>query len=352
MATEPTIPHSRLSRRAPLISVVMPVYNAGDYLVDALASIVEQSHRDWEMICVDDGSSDRSGAILDWFAQQDERIQVVHQANAGIVAALSLGCGLAKAPLICRMDSDDIALPERLNLQAEYLRLHPTCAVVGGAILEMDQEGDPLVTSRLPGRHEEIVDGLLQRRTGHFHPTTMFRAEAFEAVGGYRKQYEWVEDHDLWLRMAHRGRLANLRDIVLCYRQHASSICWRHCSKQRELMNELLREAYRVRGRDVPEQVLAGPSPPRSSAGPGKWARAAAKGGYPITAIKHLRRLLHTQAPTSYKARMIVEASLRLIGGTARRVSSSKSARVPQFAAWQARVDQALDSAASHRRAA
>lgn len=332
----------------PLISVVMPVYNARTYLVSAMASIIEQTHRDWEMICVNDGSTDASSDLLEWFARQDSRIRVVHQANTGIVGALNAGCSLAKAPLICRMDQDDVALPNRLQLQLDHLRRNPNCTVVGGAILEMDSEGDPLAISHLPLEHEQIVEHLLTRRTGHFHPTTMFRAEAFEAVGGYRGQYEWVEDHDLWLRLAQRGQLANLREVVLCYRQHAQSICWQRSAQQRGLMNELLREAYRVRGGEPPEHLLAEGSQVRAPAGPGKWARAAAKGGFPLSTLKHLRSLLQTDAKTGYKARMAVEASLRLLGGVARRMwSGGRSMRVPHFPEWEQRWSRELATGGS-----
>jgi glycosyltransferase involved in cell wall biosynthesis len=160
----------------PLISVVMPVYDAGEYLVDAVASIVEQTLDDWELIAVDDGSQDGSGEILEWFALQDARIRVIGQANAGIVAALNRGCAAARGPLIARMDADDVAFPQRLARQAEFMRRHPECVVVGSSILEMDAESDPLGRSWLPTEHAEILDNLLNRRTGHFHPTTMYRA--------------------------------------------------------------------------------------------------------------------------------------------------------------------------------
>lgn len=350
-ATNSTKPNSikpSSSKREPLISVVMPVYNARTYLVHAMASIIEQTHRDWELICVNDGSTDASGDMLEWFAQQDTRIRVVHQANTGIVGALNAGCSLAKAPLICRMDQDDVALPNRLQMQLDHLRRNPACTVVGGAILEMDSDGDPLAISRLAVEHEQIVEQLLTRRTGHFHPTTMFRAEAFEAVGGYRGQYEWVEDHDLWLRLAQRGQLANLRDVVLCYRQHAQSICWQRSAQQRSLMNELLREAYRVRGEELPQHLIAEGSQVRAAAGPGKWARAAAKGGFLLSTLKHLRSLLQTDAKTSYKARMAVEASLRLLGGVARRMwSGERSMRVPQFPEWEQRWSRELTTGGS-----
>ena len=316
----------------PLVSVVMPVYNAGRFLSGAVNSIREQSFRDWEMICVDDGSTDGSGERLDEFAAQDARIRVIHQTNTGIVGALNRGCEAARGPLICRMDSDDIALPNRMQQQIAFLRSSPGCVAVGGAILEIDVDGDPLCCSRLATSHTEIENNLLHRRTGLFHPTTMIRAEALRAVGGYRAEYQWVEDHDLWLRLARRGQLANLDDVMLCYRQHSSSVCWQRSAQQRELMNRLLAEAYANRNLEMPQELQLTSGANRSAAGPGKWARAAAKGGFPLSVAKHLKQLAKDQdTPRGYLVRMALESSLRLCAGFPRRVLSEKPIRVPQF---------------------
>ena len=330
--------------RQPLVSVVMPVYNAQRYVGEAVASIIQQTLPDWELICIDDGSSDGSQQLLQWLAAQDVRIRVVRQVNAGFVAALNHGCSLARGPLICRMDADDIALPDRLQRQVEHMRRHPECTVVGGAILEIDAQGTPLGVQRLAAEHADIVHDLLHRRTGHFHPTTLIRSEALEAVGGYRAAYQWVEDHDLWLRLAHRGQLANLPQPVLCYRQHADSVCWQRAAQQRQLMNQLLREAYAVRGQEAPESVMLHAAPVRQAAGPGKWARRAAKGGYARSCWKHLRQLHRSDAHWTYKLRMTLEVGLRLAGRLGRNGwdrcwgSPPCHIAVPDLSAWRARA--------------
>ena len=316
----------------PIVSVVMPVYNAGQYLSDAVTSIIDQTFGDWEMICINDGSTDGSHQLLDQFAQQDARIRVVHQANAGIVSALNHGCELARGPLICRMDSDDIALPSRITQQLAYMRATPQCVAVGGSILEIDIDGDPLCCSRLATSHSEIIHNLLHRRTGLFHPTTMFRTEAFRAVGGYRAEYQWVEDHDLWLRMTQRGQLANLAEVVLCYRQHSSSVCWQRSAQQRELMNGLLAEAYAIRGLDLPQHLLHTGGAARTVAGPGKWARAAAKGGFPRSVAKHLKQLAQSPETSSgYLLRMTLESTLRLCTAYPRRILDQEPTRVATY---------------------
>jgi glycosyltransferase involved in cell wall biosynthesis len=297
----------------PLVSIVLPVFNAEPYLQAALASMLAQSFTDWEMICINDGSRDRGPAMLDALAEREPRVRVVHQENVGLVTTLNRGIELARGALVCRMDSDDIAMPDRLARQVAFLRDHPEHVAVGGAILKIDADSDPLGIERLASEHDDIEQALLQRRTGMFHPTTTIRRSALLAVGGYRSQYEWVEDHDLWLRLALRGQLGNLPDVVLCYRLHAGSICWQRAATQRQRMNELLAEAHALRGLTVPDELLLATDGARSAAGPGKWARMAARGLAPRTALKHLWRLWHEPAASGYRLRMTAETFARLL---------------------------------------
>ncbi len=171
----------------------------------------------------------------------------------------------------------------------------------------------------------------------------MLRASALQAVSGYRSRYQWIEDHDLWLRLAAEGRLANLDEILLCYRQHASSVCWQRAELQRTLMNELLTAAYRTQGREVPAGVLADQTVVRSAAGPGKWARMAAKGGFLRCALKHVSLLNRSQATLGYKIRMNMEVAARLLAGIARRRSEAPSPAVPRFTEWHDRLADELE---------
>lgn len=301
-----------MGKDQPLVSIVMPVYNAQRYLSAALQSMLRQSFTDWEMICIDDGSSDKSGQILQESAALDPRVRVIHQENKGLVHTLNRGITLACAPLVCRMDADDISMADRLARQVAFMREHPEHVAVGGAILKIDADSDPLGVDCLPCDHVDIERALLNRQTGLYHPTTLIRASALEAVSGYRIEHEWVEDHDLWLRLAQRGKLGNLRDVVLCYRLHAASICWQRTVAQRQRMNRLMEEAYRARRLKAPPEVILDEEVSRSPAGPGKWARMAAKGYAPRTAIKHLGRLWREPAGLEYRLRMTLETLMRI----------------------------------------
>ncbi len=278
----------------------------------ALDSMVSQTFRDWEMICINDGSRDSTGDILQEYAARDGRIRVFHQENRGVTPTLNRGLELALAPLIARMDADDIAMPARLQKQLDFLHQHPDHVAVGGSILKIDTDGDRLGIDRPPLDHKDIEAALLDRRTGMFHPTVIYRRDAVRAVGGYRPEHLAVEDHDLWLRLARHGLLANLEEVVLCYRLHPSSVCWQKAAAQRENMNHVLAEAYAARGLDLPAHLRLSATALRSPGGPGKWARMAARGYAPRTAFKHLVRLWREPASTGYRMRMTFETLLRI----------------------------------------
>ena len=294
----------------PSVSVVMPVYNPGKHLVAAIGSIVDQSFADWELICVDDGSTDGSPQVLEQFAKRDKRIRSIHQKNGGVVSAANRGYGLAAADWICRMDSDDVALPNMLEHQVGFMRQHPEHVAAGCAIFEMDVDSEPLGIVQLPQDHDAIVRNLLSRATGLFQPASILRKDAFLKVGGFRNEYQWLEDHDLWLRLSQVGRLANTHQVLLYYRQHASSASWQKSHRQREMMTELLRQAFLDRNMEPSTGALVTP-PSRSNAGSGKWARKAARGGFPRTAQKHLKALWNQQGLSFYTARIAAEVLLR-----------------------------------------
>ena len=317
----------------PAVSVVLPVYNAGKHLVTAIGSIVDQSFQDWEMVCVDDGSTDSSPLVLDWFADRDSRIRVIHQTNAGVVSAANLAHELARADLICRMDADDISMPGRLKHQVEFMRKNLGHVAVSGDILEIDIDSEPLGLQTLANDHETIVRNLLSRGTGLFQPASIMRADAFRSIGGFRPEYQWIEDHDLWLRMSRVGRLGNTNELVLCYRLHATSCTWTMSNLRSELMTQLMREAHAERNTRGQEREFNSP-PSRSLAGSGKWARKAVRGGYPRTAIKHLRTLWREKGLSWYTLRMIAEVGLRLPAAANSNRKIPKMVRVPAASRW------------------
>ncbi len=209
--------------RFPRVSVILPVYNGEPFLLEAVDSILKQSFGDFELLAIDDGSLDASGEILERMAQADDRVTVLHQANAGVVAALNRGLGLARGEFIARMDADDLAHPERFARQVAFLDANTDVAAVGNAVTLIDEDGKRIRDVDYPGSPEAVA-AFLETGSALAHPAVMMRCETVRSLGGYRAAYRHAEDFDLWLRMAERHRLANLPERLLLYRQHESKL--------------------------------------------------------------------------------------------------------------------------------
>ena len=234
---------------APLVSVVIPVHNAEAYVHDAVASVLSQDFNDFECVIVDDGSSDRSPAVLASLAAQDPRVRVVTIPQSGIVAALNLGVEQSRGALVARMDADDICLPGRLSRQVRHMAEFPRCVAVGSAVTLVDPLDTTLWDIDVHPGHDAIEKELLAGNGwALFHPTCMMRRAVFHAAGGYRPEYEWVEDLDLFLRMARLGELANLMEPMLRYRQHLASVNRTRLEAQIERTRRAVLDAYAQRG--------------------------------------------------------------------------------------------------------
>ena len=292
-----------MAATSPTVSVVMPVYNAARYLAEAVESILAQTFGDFEFVIVDDGSTDRSPATLDDYAARDARIRIVRRANTGIVGALNDALAESKAPLIARMDADDVSLPERLEKQVAYMRDHDECIALGSRVVGIDPYGCVLFQSEHKLAHDEIDRELLNGvGWAIVHPVAMLRRDAVERVGGYRREWQWVEDLDLFLRLAEIGKLANLPDHLLRYRQHTESINRTRSAEQARLADACVREAYRRRGQEVPAGWKFVPKPkPSKPQQLQTWAWRAMKSGNVPVARKHAVALWKT-APLSIES--------------------------------------------------
>lgn len=208
----------------PLVSVLIPCYNAEATLSQALESLACQTLGDFEVILVDDSSRDATPAILRDWASRDKRIQVYTQPHAGIIAALNLGLNYCRANYIARMDCDDISLPQRLEHQVNYLQIHPEVALVSclveGYPPENVREGFRLYIQWLNSlvRDEDIRREIFVE-SPFAHPSVMLRKTWLEKAGGYQ-EHGWAEDYDLWLRMYLSGaHFAKLNQVLLLWRE-------------------------------------------------------------------------------------------------------------------------------------
>ena len=216
--------------KVPRVSVLMPAYNREAFIREAVESVLRQTYTDFEVVAVDDGSSDGTVAVLEELARRDGRVRVIKAGRLGLVGASNETVRHARGELLARLDADDVAMPSRLEKQVAYMDSHPECVVVGGQMEIMDSVGHFKRMKTVPTEHEQI-DGFHMAGQGSaiMNSTAMMRGAAVREVGGYRHRFEICDDLDLWMRLAEKGRLANLPEVFVRYREHDANI-----SRQRE----------------------------------------------------------------------------------------------------------------------
>lgn len=244
------------SALSPRVSVVIPAYNAQRYLAESLESVLRQTFTNFECIVVDDGSVDRTPRIIDEFGARDARVKRLTIPHGGIVKGLNAGVEAARGQYVARTDADDICLPDRFERQVRYLDEHPECVIAGSKVTLVDPYNSTLWDVEAKADHDAIEAELL-RGNGWaiIHPSAMLRRETVFAVGGYRAEYEWVEDLDLFLRMGQVGRLTNLQEPLLRYRQHFSSVNRTRLQLQMERTQRAVLDAYDRRGQSPPADL-------------------------------------------------------------------------------------------------
>lgn len=251
-----------------LVSIILAVYNCETYLAEALDSIQAQTWPDWELIVIDDGSTDRSSATAQDYAARDPRIVYVRQPqNQGLVACLNEGLRRARGQYVARLDADDAMRPDRLEKQVAYLELHPEVGLLGSSIESIDDRGDTIAITHVETDPDRLKR-LLAKKNPFFHPSVMMRAATLKAVGDYSSVYPRAEDYEMWIRFAQVSRVANLAEPLTRYRTLSSSVSHATIRKQ-------ARDAFRL------------------------MLNAIAQGYHAPTAIVHLwRPLVYILSPT------------------------------------------------------
>ena len=215
---------------APLVSVILPTYNAATYLGKAIDSILTQRYRHFELIIVNDGSTDDTQDLLTQY--QDPRIIVINQVNLGLPKALNQGIGMAKGKYIARQDADDISLPERISEQVAFMEQNPSCALLGTwshISTAMDSQPGDFTSSGRQHQHPASngqLQVLLLINNQFVHSSVMLRASRLKRIGLYSENPEHYppEDYDLWLRIAKQHHIANLPRVLLEYLEVPTSI--------------------------------------------------------------------------------------------------------------------------------
>ena len=221
----------------------MPAYNAGKYISEAITSVLEQSFADFELLIVNDGSTDDTADIINSF--NDERIVVLGQENKGVAAALNKGLRHARAPYIARFDADDVCYPYRLQVQYDFITSHPYYSIIGSGVDYTDVNGDLIFTWQPDALSHNQIRQLSYRICPFIHSSVFYKRDTVLNAGGYNELAYTFEDHFLWAGILKHEKAFNLNQPLIKVRLNAESVTidekWR-TGKFRQIKYNALRK--------------------------------------------------------------------------------------------------------------
>lgn len=219
--------HDDCKTKGPLVSVMMPTYNGAAYLREAIDSILDQTYASWELIIVDDGSTDETPAILQSYCRQHTRIKAYRIPHGGRGKARNKCLEEASGKYIAVCDSDDISLPNRFKVQVEFLETHPDIGVVSAQMLHFDVHNMPKRLYSYPETPERIQARFDKGKMGVSNGASMFRRELIDKVGAYSEECLRAQDLEFFLRVNEVSRFASLPHDLLLYRNSPSNCTYR-----------------------------------------------------------------------------------------------------------------------------
>jgi glycosyltransferase involved in cell wall biosynthesis len=211
-----------MPKNNPLVTVLMPVYNAEKYVAEAILSVLKQSFTDFELLIINDGSTDGSERIINSF--NDPRIVLVNQPNKGVSSALNLGLSRARSPYIARFDADDICHPDRLKIQYEFITAYPEYSIIGSAADYLDAAGHYIFTHHPVAHLNEEIHQLKYSVCPFIHSSVLYKKDVILKNGGYNEYAYTYEDHFLWVNILADEKACNLSQALIKVRLNPESI--------------------------------------------------------------------------------------------------------------------------------
>lgn len=208
-----------MKKSKPLVSVVTITYNSALYLPDCLESINRQTYQHYEHLIIDDGSTDQTERIVTAYQTKNDRVKYVYQEHQGRVVARNRGLQEAGGKYLAVLDADDIALPQRLSVQVEYLEKDPELAGVGSWAYLINQRGKEIGRHEVPTDCQQVRETMI-RLPPFVHPTVIYRRHILEELGGFNLSFPRAQDYELMLRLVARYRFENLPKYLVKYRQY------------------------------------------------------------------------------------------------------------------------------------
>jgi len=232
-------------KKPPKVTILLPVFNAEAYLNESVESILAQTFADFELLAINDGSTDHSREILTSFS--DSRLKIIdNDSNRGLIYTLNRGIELARGEFIARMDADDISKKNRLEKQVNYLNNHPKVALLGSWAEYVDQDGRYILLRKVPMGNKIIQEKLLEVCC-FIHPSVMLRTSVVRQFNGYRQDALHAEDYDLWLHISENYEVDNISEPLIRYRIHPDQISQRKLVTQRKVADACRIASWRSR---------------------------------------------------------------------------------------------------------
>ena len=210
----------------PFISVVIPAYNAAVFLPEVIQSVMEQSYSEWELLVIDDGSTDNTATLVSDYSQSDSRVRLISKENGGVSVARNLGTEIAKGELIAFLDSDDLWLKDKLSVHVDYMKSHPQVGVSFSRVELIESDGS--TTNKLT---DNIVDTLKPQDLFYSNPTVttsnlVIRKSVFQELDGFDTSMQYNEDIDLLFRLAiqNHWKIEGIDQVLVQYRLHSSGL--------------------------------------------------------------------------------------------------------------------------------
>jgi len=233
----------------PLVSIILPTYNRARFLEKAIKSIWTQTYSNMELIVVNDGSRDNTSEILNRLSKENSKITVVNNSkNSGIVVALNNGIEVAKGKYIARLDDDDFwADDKKIEKQVNFLENNKDYVLVGGGVIKINENNKEVSRYLLPEKDDEIRKSILIDNV-FAHISVLFSKDAFKRVGGYDKDFLYVEDWDLWLKLGTIGKMYNFQEFFVRYfdQENGKANYYRNWGIRRNIkMNIRLKSKYK-----------------------------------------------------------------------------------------------------------
>jgi len=205
-------------------SVIVPVRNGEPFLTSCIDSLLSQTFEDFELIVIDDGSTDRTDEIFSEYLTKSRRLRKIRLAGRGQTIALNVGLAIATGQYLIHLDADDVAEESRIECQVAFMDQNPGVVACGTAVTYIDPDGDVLGEQEYPTKHPQIFHALQNGETCFQHTSSIARAKSVKDVGGYDESYSLSAEYDLWLKLSQHGELANLPGSSTRKRLHQATL--------------------------------------------------------------------------------------------------------------------------------